>query len=51
VAVAVVGNAETEEKLPEMMELTKQTIEEAAREWLKFSQEVQKSAKTSSALN
>ena len=50
-AVAVVGNAETEEKLAEMMELTKQTIEEDAREWLKFSQEVQKSAMTSSALN
>ena len=43
--------AETEEKLAEMMELTKQTIEEDAREWLKFSEEVQKSAMTSSALN
>jgi hypothetical protein len=50
-AVAVVGNAETEEKLAEMMELTKQTIEEDAREWLKFSQEVQKSAMTRSSLN
>jgi len=50
-AVAVVGNAQTEQKLVEMMELTKQTIEEDAREWLKFSQEVQKGAKTSSAFN
>jgi hypothetical protein len=50
-AVAVVGNARTEEKLAEMIELTKQTIEEGAREWLKFSREVQKGAKTSSALN
>jgi hypothetical protein len=35
-AVAMVGNADTEEKLAEMVDLTKQAIEEDARVWLEF---------------